>query len=171
MDTTYGIAGEHPEEVEECGSLQEAAERAAETGWDVVELDGTGPYLADDGEIIAPTHAPKRFLDAQEVTELLARGRCECGEVLGESCRWEGPEAEMVTVEYMPEYLRASHIAAGNRGVWPHNGSLRLRCSPECATLICEGEGDWAVIIGWASADGIGSEANKAPKGARRYHD
>ncbi len=30
-----------------------------------------------------------------------------------------------VTIETMPEHLRASHRAAGNWGVYPHNGAER----------------------------------------------
>lgn len=50
--------------------------------------------------------------------------RCECGQIAGERCAWEGPVGETVLVEWMPEYLRASHIAAGNSGRYPHNGAI-----------------------------------------------
>lgn len=33
---------------------------------------------------------------------------------------------EYVLVERMPEYLRASHRAAGNWGAYPHNGAKRV---------------------------------------------
>ena len=32
---------------------------------------------------------------------------------------------DLVTIETMPEYLRASHRAAGNWGEYPHNGATR----------------------------------------------
>jgi hypothetical protein len=35
-------------------------------------------------------------------------------------------EDDLVLVETMPEHLRASHEAAGNHGVWPHNGAERF---------------------------------------------
>jgi hypothetical protein len=59
--------------------------------------------------------------------------QCECGQALGEPCQWTGDVAETVLVEYMPEALRASHEAAGNRGEYPHNGALRLSCERGCA--------------------------------------
>jgi hypothetical protein len=35
-------------------------------------------------------------------------------------------ESDLVLVETMPEHLRASHEAAGNHGVYPHNGAERI---------------------------------------------
>lgn len=68
--------------------------------------------------------------------------RCQCGEWSGERCEGElGDDA--VTVEFMPEYLRQSCIAAGNRGRYPHNGSVRIRVTPECAALMAETDGEW----------------------------
>ena len=52
---------------------------------------------------------------------------CECGAWSGEACYWSGPIDETVVVEYMPEHLRASHLAAGDRGQWPQNGAVRIR--------------------------------------------
>ena len=72
--------------------------------------------------------------------------RCECGEVTGDACAWCGSAADLMTVETMPEHLRASHEAAGNRGTYPHNGAVRLRVSPECAALLVESDGGWTSI-------------------------
>lgn len=58
--------------------------------------------------------------------------RCESGEATGEGCAGLACE----TIEYMPEYLRASHRAAGNDGCWPSNGSLRLRVCAECGEAL-----------------------------------
>lgn len=41
--------------------------------------------------------------------------------------------AEYVLVERMPEHLRASHRAAGNWGVYPHNGAERVLVHRDCA--------------------------------------
>lgn len=84
--------------------------------------------------------------------------KCECGQVTGQFCD-EEPE---VTIEYMPRHLRARHEAAGNRGVHPHNGSLRLQVSEECADLVIEHEDGWAELVEaeayraayWLSDDG-----------------
>lgn len=62
--------------------------------------------------------------------------QCACGEATGEACNWSGPRADTVVIEWMPEHLRASHEAAGNRGVYPHNGALRLRVHPDCAEML-----------------------------------
>jgi len=68
---------------------------------------------------------------------------CECGKATGEPCPWSGPASETETIEWMPEYLRGSHEAAGNRGSWPHNGAERLRVHEDCAEHLLEHGGDW----------------------------
>lgn len=82
--------------------------------------------------------------------------RCECGDATGQQCRWRGPASETVVVEWMPEYLRASHAAAGNSGRWPANGALRLRVQRYCAELLtheptedgeCGEPSEWARIV------------------------
>lgn len=65
---------------------------------------------------------------------------CECGEATGVQCEWTGPEDETIVVEWMPHHLRASHEAAGNWGVYPLNGAIRLRVHPECADRIMSDE-------------------------------
>jgi len=72
---------------------------------------------------------------------------CQCGQITGERCAWHGPRSETVVVEYMPESLRASHEAAGNRGSYPANGAIRCRCERECAARIVEEEDGWASIV------------------------
>lgn len=61
---------------------------------------------------------------------------CESGTATGEPCVWTGNASDLVTVEWMPEHLRASHEAAGNWGVYPYNGAERLRCCPACAEML-----------------------------------
>lgn len=72
---------------------------------------------------------------------------CECGRISGVRCDWTGQASGMVTVEYMPRHLRASHEAAGNSGRWPHNGAARLDMAPECAERVVESEDGWASIV------------------------
>lgn len=62
--------------------------------------------------------------------------QCECGDLTGDRCDWTGPIADTVILEYMPEHLRASHVAAGNRGWYPHNGANRIRVAKSCADLL-----------------------------------
>lgn len=71
--------------------------------------------------------------------------RCECGSITTVRCSWVGAKSDTVTVEHMPEQHRASHEAAGNRGVYPHNGAVRLQLSPECAESLCDG--DWTTQV------------------------
>jgi len=53
----------------------------------------------------------------------------------------------MVVVEYMPAPLRASHTAAGGRGAWPHNGSIRVAVERGCADLAVAADPEWTRII------------------------
>lgn len=72
---------------------------------------------------------------------------CRCGSVSGVHCRWKGPKSQTVVVEWMPEYLRASHKAANNRGSYPWNGAERVRVSPECANDILDIDPEWSEIV------------------------
>ena len=67
-----------------------------------------------------------------------ASPRCECGELFGDACDWDGRADELVLVEYMPSHLRASHEAAGSHGSYPRNGSKRIHASRDCADLLEE---------------------------------
>lgn len=71
---------------------------------------------------------------------------CQCGEVYGAPCEWSGDVADTVLVEVMPEHLRASHEAAGNKGDYPQNGAIRLRVERSCADSLVESEDGWAHI-------------------------
>lgn len=74
--------------------------------------------------------------------------RCGCGELLGgRGCGWTGPEAETVTLEYMPRWLRESHEAAGNSGRYPHNGAERAVVERGCAESIVDAEDGWASLV------------------------
>lgn len=65
---------------------------------------------------------------------------CESGDVTGVPCEWAGPQEGLEVVEWVPEFLRASHEAAGNSGVYPYNGAVRLRVCTDCAESIKEAE-------------------------------
>lgn len=73
--------------------------------------------------------------------------KCDCGKITGGGCGWEGDRAETVLVEYMPKHLRASHTAAGNSGVYPHNGAIRVRVEESCAEEIVAAEEGWASVV------------------------
>jgi hypothetical protein len=51
-------------------------------------------------------------------------------------------KGNLVTVETMPEYLKASHRAARNWGVYPHNGALRERVTRDEADEIVAADPD-----------------------------
>ncbi len=89
------------------------------------------------------------MMKTQTTDDTTGEVACECGIWTGEQCQWAGPEAETVVVEYMPRQHRASHVAAGNRGVYPHNGAVRVRVERSCADLLMEDESErgWASIV------------------------
>jgi hypothetical protein len=74
----------------------------------------------------------------------LHQWRCECGAITGMQCEWSGALAETVILEWMPEWLRAGHIEAGNRGSYPRNGAQHLRVSRSCAEALA---GEWATVV------------------------
>lgn len=63
---------------------------------------------------------------------------CDCGAATGELCVWSGSINKTLMIEYMPEDIRASHHAAHNHGVYPHNGAMRLRVERTCAKRLRE---------------------------------
>lgn len=73
--------------------------------------------------------------------------RCGCGAWSGVRCEWVGPRAETVLVEWMPESLRASHVAAGNRGRHPHNGARHIVVHTDCAERMVEDDADWVTVL------------------------
>lgn len=75
---------------------------------------------------------------------------CACGDATGERCAWTGPESETVELEWMPQHVRASHVAAGNRGAYPHNGAIRLRVAPSCAEGLLHDDPEWTRRAGEA---------------------
>jgi hypothetical protein len=75
--------------------------------------------------------------------EVLPTGGCESALLGSEGCSFEGPGGALTMVEYMPEDLRASHAAAGNRGVYPYNGAIRARVCPDCLRYLFLYDGGW----------------------------
>lgn len=65
---------------------------------------------------------------------------CGSGEATGVRCSGAGTR----TIEWMPVHLRASHVAAGNGGIWPHNGAERLLCCDACADSLLADDAEWA---------------------------
>jgi hypothetical protein len=84
-----------------------------------------------------------RSLDAEDAEV----AHCQCGVWSRVRCEHTGAADDLVTVEWMPEDRRVSHTAAGNRGVYPHNGAIRLRVTHACAAAICAEAGDWATRL------------------------
>lgn len=54
-------------------------------------------------------------------------------------------------MEWMPEHLRSSHEAAGNRGTYPANGANRIRVARACADSMIATDGEWCEIVESAS--------------------
>lgn len=80
--------------------------------------------------------------DSPEYEEITGRVHCQSGKITGARCDAFAPRKELVTVEWMPEHLRASHEAAGNWGSYPHNGAERHLCCSVCAEAIRAGEAE-----------------------------
>ena len=40
-----------------------------------------------------------------------------------------------------------TRIAAGNRGRYPANGSVRIRVTPECAIQMTDTDGEWCSVV------------------------
>ena len=72
---------------------------------------------------------------------------CACGRITDAACPWRGPWRETVCVEYVPEWVRDSHRAAGNSGTYPANGAIRVRVQRQCAAEIQDWAGQWARIV------------------------
>lgn len=73
---------------------------------------------------------------------------CECGQWSGNRCYAAYTDSSVV-VEFMPQWLRASHVAAGGggRGVYPHNGARRINVTPACAEFMREADPEWVEIV------------------------
>lgn len=56
-------------------------------------------------------------------------------------------DSNLVVVETIPEYLRANHTAAGNSGVWPHNGAERVVMDRADAEELVEHDPEWSEIL------------------------
>ena len=73
--------------------------------------------------------------------------RCECAAWSGHRCLGVGDTEDTLVVEWMPVHLRASHVAAGNRGSYPHNGARRLRVRAFCAQAMLADDGEWCDTV------------------------
>lgn len=71
---------------------------------------------------------------------------CGCT-AISAGCGWTGRADEMVVVEFMPVYLRASHAAARNCGRFPLNGAIRFRAEQSCAEELIETANGWACEV------------------------
>ena len=121
-------------ESEDDGCDSDQQTRTVEPTEIVIDLDSaTGPRVTYGAQ--------------DEATVEAEIAHCQCGKWSGVRCDYSGPAADLVTVEWMPEYLRASHVAAGNNGAYPHNGAVRLHVSSECADAICAESGEWATRL------------------------
>lgn len=65
---------------------------------------------------------------------------CECGAWSGERC---SRDSQDVRIEFVPDFQRESHRAAGRATTWAGTGQS-IRCSRACADQILAADGDWA---------------------------
>ncbi len=109
-----------------------------------IERYGTIPACCERGEC-----GRCRVEIDRIVAELRAEAvvGCECGEATREPCGWKGPRADIVTLEWMPPHLRASHVEGRNGGAYPHNGARRLQVASACAQYLIDAAPEWASIV------------------------
>lgn len=132
--------------------------------WSIDESDAEGDWIAcgeadDRHDAESAMHSRAHALGLVELGGDAASGydyaagpdgpivRCRCGDWSGQACDRVVPAREAVTVEWMPRCHRASHEAAHNSGVWPHNGAERSRVARGCADAMIEADGDWCEIV------------------------
>lgn len=128
-----------------------------------VDAEDQEGYEATEWQCVVPV-SPERAADIElggiDATDLvmldrrdphhqsiIPRVRCGCGAWSGSPCEWSGPEDELVTLEWMPEWIRAPHEAAGNAGTYPHNGAERARVCRACGEFAVKHDPKWARVI------------------------
>jgi hypothetical protein len=119
---------------------------------------------ARPGALEAMLEADASVIEYEDTTP---RTPCQCGAWSGEQCQGE-VGAVAVVVEWMPAHLRGSHAAAGGRGIYPANGAVRARVTPECATRMVEYDGGWCEVISGAPAGATKSDV-RSWEGAASY--
>lgn len=142
---TYMIDDAHGNWIRNAGDdydrAKQLAQEIADERGEVVSLyQGGGRIVAVDEDDPDVAEVASETIEPSTVC-------CECGAWSGERCSWVGPESDTVLVEYMPEQHRASHTAAGNRGMRPGNGANRIRVERSCADGMVEHDGDWCEIV------------------------
>jgi hypothetical protein len=120
-------------------TLRQAVERAQQIDAEYQPAFGVDVYFHGTSQVAA-------HVDGETVECDYAQ--CECGQVTGSRCEGIELRDEMVSIEWMPEWLRGSHEAAGNHGRYPANGALRLLVTEACAASIEESDGEWTHRIG-----------------------
>ena len=106
---------------------------------------GFGGYYATREEAEAARAKGKLSGKIKRVRGCRVEHHCDSGEATGERCQWTGNASELTEVEYMPEQHRASHEAAGNRGVYPANGAIRIHVCPACCESLVDD--DWCTEV------------------------
>ena len=102
------------------------------------------PALADTADGVAAAE-PASVAAALKAAGRHPLAKCESGQATGERCAFEDDADLLTEIEYMPEHLRASHEAAGNRGVYPANGALRLHVCQDCQEALVDD--DWCAEV------------------------
>jgi hypothetical protein len=149
--TQHGIsdartfAEEHPEDV--AGALEPGQLGADESLISAMGVAATAKLFGVEADSDAFTAACGEYSAAFEselrsIAQKAAPQQCACGAALGEACSGT-LGADAVTIEWMPDHLRASHEAARNSGSWLDNGALRLRVTPSCARHLEQHDGKW----------------------------
>jgi hypothetical protein len=83
---------------------------------------------------------------------------CECGEILGEACQWDGRGGPRVRIEYVPDSLQGTAQAAGTaRGMWES-----ILVEQSCAELLLGPDEETGEVNSWI---------RRAPRAALRRRE
>lgn len=143
LSTTYSIDDGHSNAI--TSGLQ-GYDRARQIAQRIADERGESVYLYS----VSESDEDYEQGDSEEVEATTVR--CSCGDWSGVRCDWVGHLDETLLVEHMPDSVRSSHEAAGNRGIYPHNGALRSRVHRDCAAHIVSIDGEWCSIVDTAGA-------------------
>lgn len=135
------------------GMTNHIASQAARTAFvEICALAGSDTVAQENAALsVGREHLPEHALKVLGKQDLTAREEREYYEWLTENVQTSIDEAaaidtaeqdDTVTIETMPDHLRGSHRAAGNWGLYPHNGAERSDVSRDEAEEIIESDPD-----------------------------
>jgi hypothetical protein len=113
-----------------------------------IETEGPGSWGKPPEELEQVATDLRAIVFTSRDGAAVIKFHCGCGAILGDECHGPAVTADqMVVIEWMPLYLRSSHLAGGNAGVWPHNGAVRIAVSKSCIDGCLRGDEEWCRLV------------------------